>query len=142
MRKSLVLGCTAFTALTIASTMASATALTPGEWSLGGIQDVCLTSSGSWYYTTYSGLPGGWEATGYTDVQTILYGGTFASGTGEDSIVINGRKYADWTEFKNSGNTLYAFNDHFKVTHVSKTCSVPYRKGGHETLPPIAGHKH
>lgn len=142
MKKSVLFGCTAFTALAIATSMASAKALTPGEWSLGGIQDICLSSSGSWYYTTYSGLPGGWEATGDKKVQTILYGGTFASHNGEDSIVVSGKRVADWTEFANSGNTLYAFNYNISITFISSTCSAPYHAGGHEKLPPMLAHRH
>ena len=139
-----MLGTSALISLALSSGMAFAKGkpLTPGEWSLGGIQDICLESNGSWYYTTYSGLPGGWEVTGDKDVQTIIYGGTFASGAGEDSIVVGKKNFADWTEFGNSGDVLYAFNDHFKVTFISSTCDAPYHKGGHEKYPPAAGHKH
>lgn len=142
MKKSIILGCTALTALAIAASVASAKPLKPGEYSLGGIQDVCLVSTGSWYYTTYSGLPGGWEATGQRKVQTILYGGTFFSGAGEDSIVVNGKGIGEWTEFANSGNDLYAFNYNIQVSFVSSTCSAPYHKGGHEKLPPMQAQRH
>ena len=77
MKKSIILGTTALISLAIVTGMTGAASakkskgLTPGEWSLGGIQDVCLESNGSWYYTTYSGLPGGWEVTGDKDVQTV-----------------------------------------------------------------------
>jgi hypothetical protein len=142
MKKSIILGTTALISLAIASGMASAKALKPGLYSLGGIQDVCLQSDGTWHYTTYSGLPGGWEATGDRDVQTILYGGTFFSGAGEDSIVIKGSGVADWTEFANSGNTLYAFNDAFQVSKISTSCGADVHRGGHEKLPPMQSQKH
>jgi hypothetical protein len=142
MKRSVVLGCTALTALVLATGMASAAGLKPGEWSLGGIQEVCLQSDGTWYYTSYSGLPGGWENTGDADNEAIIYGGTFFSGAGEDSMVVRKHKLAHWTEFANSGNTLYAFNNDFTMQFLGTTCTAPYRKGGHETLPPMKAQRH
>jgi hypothetical protein len=69
---------------------ASARVLKPGQYSLGGIQEICIVAGGSWYSTTQPGWGG--SVGGVTrpsgKIDTFLTG-NFSLGWGNDLIVVS-----------------------------------------------------
>ena len=122
--KSLVFGSVVATVL-ILGTPAIAAKITPGLYNLADVQQVCLQSDGTWYYTTFSGNIGGWMPVKYHDAKAILWG-SYNSGVGQDSIVVN-RGAADWMEFHNDGSFV-AFLDKGTFARVSDSCTAPKSK--------------
>jgi hypothetical protein len=112
----------AVSALALAALAPSAqAALRPGNYSIAGIQSICLVSDGSWYGETFSSWGGFWKAGPTRDDATVLEG-TYNSGAGEDTMVLTA-KSVDWTEFHND-RTFVAFVDS-TVSRIRGACTAP-----------------
>lgn len=123
MKTKILASAFAVSALALAALAPSAQAavLNPGNYSIGGIQSICLVSDGSWYGETFSGWGGFYQAGPTRDDATVLEG-TYNSGAGEDSMILT-KKSVDWTEF-HSDRTFIAFIDG-TVTKIKGKCSPP-----------------
>src|SRR4051812_18929030 len=99
----------------VVSSTASMAGTKPGLYDLGGIQQVCLQSDGTWFYTTFSGNIGGWMNVQYKDVKTIMWG-SYNSGVGQDSMTIK-KGAVDWMEFHNDGSFV-TFIDKASFTRI------------------------
>ena len=88
---------TCIAAAALAAPMMASAAIGPGQWTLGGFQQLCLTASGTWYSTTFSGWSGAWGTYG----KNVHIYGNYAAGAGNDSMVFNkkGTK-GSWTEWR------------------------------------------
>jgi hypothetical protein len=101
--------------------MAHAAAPTPGEYSIGGIQNICLQSSGSWYGTTFSGWGGQWQSQG---AKTYIYG-NYASGAGNDGMFLkNGRSSGVWQEWRDDLSFSTVLTG-VSMTKLSNSCPPP-----------------
>ena len=101
---------------------AAAAALAPGNYSLGGIQPICLVKDGTWYGERFAGWGGRWSAGPTADDATLIYG-TYSRGFGNDTMVVGADNSLDWTEFLDTGR-LVKFTDS-KVTRILGGCSRP-----------------
>lgn len=112
----------ASSALAVGAFASSATAAVgPGNYSVGGGQQICLVSDGTWYGETYSGWGGMWGA-GPTKEDATLLHGNYASGAGNDAMVIRG-KTVDWTEWQDD-ESYQSFLD-TTFTKIKGPCSPP-----------------
>jgi hypothetical protein len=76
--------------------------LTPGLYSIGGIQQICLQSGGTWYSPTFSNWGGTWLNNTTTGALAKgLIRGNYASGAGNDSIIVK-RGTAGWNEWRDT----------------------------------------
>ena len=99
----------ALLASTALVTGADAHATQPGLYQIGGIQDLCLQSAGTWYSTTFSGWGGTWlNIPGGAEATTIVRG-NYASGAGNDSIAIK-RGAAGWDEWRDDESVQFYGN--------------------------------
>ena len=110
-------------ALATAAVLAAspAAALRPGQYSVLGIQSICLQSAGTWYYTTFSSGGGGWaNITQPNTVKTVIYGEY--NTTGNDNIEVR-RGVADWNEWQSD----LSFHNFIQgaVTWEKKKCDPP-----------------
>jgi hypothetical protein len=96
-----------------------ANALAPGQYDLGGIQQICLTGSGTWYGTTYSAWGGGYVVKG---LRTFIYG-NFWEGTGNDSMVFFSNNRGPWTEW--TDDLGHQIVETVAVTFVKAVCDPP-----------------
>jgi hypothetical protein len=97
-----------------------ANALPPGQYDVGGIQQICLTSSGTWYGTTYSAWGGGYYVSGY---KTFIYG-NFWSGAGNDSMVFYKNNRGLWTEWTDD-MSYQNVNMNMLISFVKTDCDAP-----------------
>ncbi|MBA3812663.1 MAG: hypothetical protein H0X27_13670 [Caulobacteraceae bacterium] len=111
---------------------ASAKGLHRGLWDVGGIQQICLVSDGTWYSTTFSGWSGAWGP-GTTREDRFLVYGNYAAGAGNDSMVLGGQNKADWTEWRDD-LSFQNFLDDVQWTFVQKRCGPPaiQSRSGHK----------
>jgi hypothetical protein len=113
---SLVL--TAAVALPLAATAA---APTPGEYSIGGVQQICLVGDGTWYGTTFSGWGGQWSNAG---AKTYIFG-NYASGSGNDAMFLkNGRSKGVWQEWRDD-LSFSLVQTGVSMDKVSSSCAPP-----------------
>ncbi|MGA7385509.1 MAG: hypothetical protein WBW81_12695 [Methylocella sp.] len=104
--------------------------IAPGEYSLGGIQQVCIDiPSNNWYYITFNA--GGGQI--FVDSNVVILYGNYATpsdtykAVGNDNIAIKvGRsvKKADWTEWRDFF-TYFNFVDDVVVSFVQTVCPPP-----------------
>ena len=98
-------------------------AIGPGQYSVGGIQQICLVSGGTWYGTTFSGWGGAWQqVTVGTKLHTHIYG-NYAAGAGNDSIAVKGA-VGSWTEWRDDLSFQTVINP-VKLTKVKTACDPP-----------------
>jgi hypothetical protein len=110
-------------ALAILTPVCAFAAIGPGQYDVAGIQQICLTNSGTWYGTTFSGWGGGWQQVVVgSATHTHIYG-NYASGVGNDSMVFKGTK-GSWTEWRDDLSVQLALNP-VKLTPVKKACDPP-----------------
>ena len=126
--KEMVLMIAAATVLAgAASSSVQAAALHKGQWSIGGVQQICLqgdgtaASPGTWYYTTYSSGSGGWQATTAPNVPKYLIYGNYNS-TGNDSIEVRAGANYDWMEWQT--DLSYQQFQQGTITYVKKKCDA------------------
>jgi hypothetical protein len=101
-------------------------AVGPGQYTVAGIQSICLVSGGTWYGTTFSGWGGAWQqVTVGTKVHTHIYG-NYASGAGNDSIQMKGTK-GSWTEWRDDLSFQTVINP-AKLVFVKAICDPPALK--------------
>jgi hypothetical protein len=108
-------------ALAAMAPMLASAAIGPGQWNLAGFQQICLTSGGTWYATTFSGWGGAWGTYGG---KVHIYG-NYASGAGNDSMVFNkkGTK-GSWTEWRDDLSFHTVFSP-TTLTFVKADCDPP-----------------
>ncbi len=119
---ALLLSSTLAAAALAASPALAAGALAPGNYSLGGIQPICLVRDGTWYGERFAGWGGRWSAGPVSEDATLIYG-TYNRGFGNDTMVVGSQGALDWTEFLDNGR-LVKFIDS-KVTRIRGACSRP-----------------
>lgn len=124
--------CLAVAALAVP--MFASAAIGPGQYDVGGLQQICLVSGGTWYGVTFSGWGGAWtQVTVGTKVTTHIYG-NYAAGVGNDSIVAKG-KSASWTEWRDDLSFQNVLNP-TSFTLVKKTCdAAPLKAQGGKANP-------
>jgi hypothetical protein len=112
--------CIAIAAMT---PMFASAALSPGQWSVGGIQQICLTSGGTWYGTTFSGWGGAWTPTPVAKNYHIY--GNYAAGAGNDSMVIKKKNNTgSWTEWRDDLSFQTVLSP-VTLTFVKAVCDPP-----------------
>jgi hypothetical protein len=109
----------ALAAAVLAPAVASSAILKPGSYSLSGIQDICLESSGAWYGEEFPDW-GGLYTLG-SDGQTVIFG-NYNSGAGNDSILVK-KSAGTWDEW--ADDLSYSNYETITVTKTSKTCTPP-----------------
>ncbi|HEV8688811.1 MAG TPA: hypothetical protein VGQ91_00830 [Ideonella sp.] len=98
-------------------------AIGPGQYDVAGIQQICLTGSGTWYGTTFPSWGGGWQQlTIGTKVHTHIYG-NYSAGAGNDSMQFKGSK-GSWTEWRDDLSFQTVLNP-VKITFVKAACDPP-----------------
>ncbi len=80
---------------------AASASLAPGNYEVAGIQQICLVAGGTWYGETFGPWGGNWFAGPTRDDGTIIFG-NYASGAGNDSMVVKGHSSVDWTEWQDN----------------------------------------
>lgn len=131
--KSAILASVALSMLVALPTTAMAKKIKPGQYDLAGVIDVCLVHDGSWYYTTFAGNIGGWQAQGDKDAQIIMWG-SYNSGVGQDSITVSKKNLVNWMEFHNDA-TLVVYFDQQPFTFVKTDCDPPPAGRNHKSNP-------
>ncbi len=122
--------------LTVGFTSAANANLKPGQYDLGGVQQICLVDDGTWYSPTFYHWRGRWQ-TRDDDEKAIIFGhfDDEIGDVGEDSMIFR-KGVLDWTEWE-SQFAYYDFYDDVAITRVQKTCdpeSPPRgRLPGHKT---------
>ncbi len=112
----------AVAALGIAATSAHAKPLTPGNYEVAGIQQICLVSDQTWYGETFPNWGGRWGLGPHDENATILWG-TYNNGAGIDSMVISSTKRLFWTEFASDSSVASFIDD--KFTKIKGACAAP-----------------
>jgi len=106
------------------ASQAQAEILGPGQWSLGGIQQICIVSGGSWYSPTFAG----WAGRYTTDSRAQVLYGNYASGVGNDVIEALGGAAtggaSDWMEWRDD-LSFQSFSDDVRWTFVKTVCDPP-----------------
>jgi len=110
MKKSLVtLMGAASSALALCSLApaASAAGLSPGNYLVNGVAQICLRPDGTWYSETYPNWGGQWQVGGWNGAATVDTTETFIWGSvaktqDNDSLVVTGSSVA-WTEWFTGG---------------------------------------
>ncbi|HJV71763.1 hypothetical protein [Ideonella sp.] len=105
------------------SPMFAMAALSPGQWSVGGIQQICLTGGGTWYGTTFSGWGGAWTPTPVAKNYHIY--GNYSGGAGNDSMVIRKKtNTGSWTEWRDDLSFQTVLSP-VTLTFVKAVCDPP-----------------
>lgn len=113
--------------------MASAGAPTPGEYTVGGIQNICLQAAGTWYGTTFSGWGGQWENAG---AKTFIYG-NYAAGVGNDAMFLkNGKSSGVWQEWRDDLSSFVVLKG-VSMTLISSSCPPPAARVGNSAANPM-----
>lgn len=114
----------------LVSAVDSANAKTkPGLYEIDGIQEICLQAAGTWYSPTFSGWGGYWEiVTGGKFAKTELHG-NYASGAGNDSILVKG-KTASWNEWRDS-ETYMNYLDPVTFSLIGTCSAASWHKPAH-----------
>ena len=81
---------------------AASASLAAGNYEVDGIQQICLVSDGTWYGETFHAWGGHWLAGPTRDDGTLIFG-NYNSGAGNDSMVVEGTRSVDWTEWSDDG---------------------------------------
>jgi hypothetical protein len=100
----------------------------PGQYEVAGIQQICLTSSNTWYGVTFSGWGGAWQDVPFgSSYNTHIYG-NYSAGAGNDSMVFKKGKKGTWTEWRDdlSFQTVIA---PATLTFVKTNCDPPAAEG-------------
>lgn len=112
----------------LAPTVASAYPLKPGNYEIGGVQQVCLVSDGTWYGETMANWGGNWFRGPTSEDGTLIFG-HYDTGAGSDSIVVS-KGTADWMEW-DTNTGAQVFFDSIKVTSITGVpgkCTPPATK--------------
>jgi hypothetical protein len=111
---------TLMAAAAIAAPMFAHAGLAPGQYDVGGLQQICLVGDGTWYGTTYSAWGGHYLVKG---LKTYIFG-NFWSGAGNDSIVVYGNNRGPWTEWTDDLSFQNVLQNQL-VTFVKSACDAP-----------------
>jgi len=107
---------------------AEARGLSPGHYSLSGIQSICLQADGNWYGTTFANWGGHWIVLTLGTVKTTYIYGNYLSGAGNDSLVVLGLHNSKWTEWRDD-LTFETVIHNVTVTKLSKFCPAAAATG-------------
>jgi hypothetical protein len=94
-------------------------ALEPGQYEVGGIQQICLVDDGSWYGTSFPNWGGVYQVRGK---MTFIYG-NYAKGKGNDSMDFDAKMLGAWTEWRD--NFSYQNVSAAMLTFVKTDCDPP-----------------
>ncbi len=120
----LIRTCVAIAAL---GPLAAMAAIGPGQYSVAGIQQICLVSGGTWYGTTFSGWGGAWQQVLVgSKLYTHIYG-NYAGGVGNDSMVFKGASKGNWTEWRDDLSFQTVLNP-VTISFVKPVCDPPALK--------------
>jgi hypothetical protein len=104
--------------------MAALAAIGPGQYSVGGLQQICLVSGGTWYSTTFPAWGGRWQQVAVgSKLHTHIYG-NYAGGVGNDSMVFKGASKGSWTEWRDDLSFQTVLNP-VQIDFVKATCDPP-----------------
>lgn len=99
-------------------------AIGPGQYSVAGIQQICLVGDGTWYGTTFSGWGGAWQIVGKN---AHIYG-NYAAGVGNDSMVFKKKDgTGSWTEWRDDLSFQTVISP-TSITFVKDVCDPPALK--------------
>ncbi len=105
---------------------ALASGLKAGQYNVGGIQQICLTSNGTWYGTTYH-FSGYWKLASGADDRAYIWGNYQAGGAYwgyfNDTITVEKSATADWYDYNDDNS--YSFANPVSFTYVKKVCDGP-----------------
>jgi hypothetical protein len=104
---------------------ASGGGLRPGNYEIGGIQQVCLVGDGTWYGETFANWGGNWFAGPTTEDGTLIFGHSDA-GASSDSLVVS-KGTADWMEW-DTNTAFQEFLDNASVKGIPGKCTPPATK--------------
>ncbi len=116
--------------LLVIGSSASALGLKPGNYEVDGSQQICLVAGGTWYGETFPSWGGDWRVGpvgGGGDLGDTFIWGNYASGAGNDSMVVSGTKVA-WTEWRDDESfTNVLFGSFVLIKSGSKPapCTAP-----------------
>lgn len=106
--------------LMVSALFAPAYAVTAGQYSVGGIQQICLVGGPvgfkNWYGTTFSAWGGQWK-------QNFIFG-NYASGAGNDVIHVTGGTTAHWVEWRDDLSFRTVLTG-LAFTFVKSSCDPP-----------------
>ena len=110
-------------ALAVGHSSAASANLKPGQYDVGGLEQICLVNDGTWYSPTFPSWHGLWQIVGNEDKAIIF--GHFDDGlgdVGEDSMILE-KGGLDWTEWPDDFSYTL-FLDDTPITRVKKTCDA------------------
>ena len=107
-------------AAAIAAPVFAQAGLAPAQYDIGGLQQICLVSDGTWYGTTYSAWGGRYVVRG---LKPYIFGNCW-SGDGNDSIVVYGNNRGPWTEWSDDLSFENVLQNQL-VTFVKYSCDAP-----------------
>ena len=110
--------------LSLSSIAAEAKGLSPGQYSLGGLQSICLVGNGTWYGVTFGSWGGRWTVRTLGGVKTTFIYGNYASNVGNDSIIALGVANSKWTEWRDNFTFTNIINN-LVITKQSNLCGPP-----------------
>jgi hypothetical protein len=127
MRYSLIY---AASALLLSASAACGSGLPRGQYSIGGLQSVCIGSAGSWYGTTFN-FNGRWNDSRKLNIVAALYSNyivTGRDGNANDTITIiakNGHLFASWYDWFDDGSYVQ-YLPQAVVTFEKTQCNGPF----------------
>ena len=119
----------------LAPSAVSARVLTPGNYNLGGVQNICPVGDGTWYGETFGPWGGQWKAGPAREDATLIFG-NYQSGFGNSALVVAWNKTADWTDWTEDFNPLTTSFLEITVTPIAGGCLAPFTRvnaGGHRS---------
>ena len=96
-----------------------ANALPPGQYEVGGVQQICLVDDGTWYGTTFANWGGTYVVKGS---KTFLIG-NYRSGRGNDAMDFYEDGHGPWSEWRD--NLSYQNISPSKITFTKEACDPP-----------------
>ena len=116
-----------------------ASALTPGQYNVGDIQQICLVAGGTWYGTTFPAWGGAWVTRGGMRGGKTYIFGNYAEGVGNDSMVFTGHNNrGPWTEWRDDLSFMNPNGD-VLITFVKSKCDPPPASAGRQDGNPADG---
>jgi hypothetical protein len=98
----------------------AASAATPGQYSVGGRQQVCLLDDSTWYGTTFPG----WGGVYYQKHARTVLAGSFDQGAGNDSMVFGPDLRGTWNEWTDDLQS-HSLLTQVDLTFVKDACDPP-----------------
>jgi hypothetical protein len=128
--KATRLGLAATAIVAVAAGSAMAVGLTPGQFSVGGIQQICVKRDGTWYGTTFT-FNGHWKNVANNGDIAALWGNYQSGGAYygyyNDTITVKKGPVIDWYDY-NDDNSYSVFLGADSWSKVKTRCDPPAAK--------------